>query len=209
MKKTVLALIIGTTAVTLLAGCGSETVIQNGGHTRKTSQVSDTNEDIEDDQDIPNANGEEILIARKDPTIEVNAEEFQDMLGYSFFVPDRAQNIYYYIDTDSDVGKMQFELDGVCWTAAALKRDINIPLSHPYFPEGSTELNCDFINDTAMKVHGASGEAYGYYEKVSKDWEYYYYSAGWYLDKEGYSISLDCYADSPIDSMPVEVFDFQ
>ena len=61
-----------------------------------------------------------------------------------------------------------------------------------------------------MKVHGADPKAvYGYYEKVSEDYEYYHYDANWYLDNEGYSISLACYSDAPIDSMPVEVFDLQ
>jgi hypothetical protein len=198
MKKTVLALISCTAAVLLLGGCGSAA--------GATSQLPDAQEESEQVQDFPGTGDEEILIDREDPTIEVTAEEFQDRQGYTFNVPDGAEDVIYLIDTESNCGSMTFTLDGVGWTAVEIQRDVEIPLSHPYYPEGSTEQNCDFINDPAMKVHGADGEAYGYYEKVSEDWEYYYYSADWYLANEGYSIALFCYSDAPIDSMPVEVF---
>ena len=205
MKKTALALITVSAAATLLAGCGSSSGAR-GSYSGAISSLPDAQEVSEQIQDFLGTGDEELLIARKDPTIEVTAEEFQDRQGYTFNIPDGAHDIYYYIDTDSNLGSMQFELDGVSWIASEIQRDVEIPLSHPDYPEGSTEMNCDFINDPAMKVHGADGEAYGYYEKVSEDWEYYYYSADWYLANEGYSISLYCYSDAPIDSMPVEVF---
>ena len=231
MKKTALALITCTAAVALLAGCGS-TVAADGGDTGRdvrtdadggtggdvgtdtdgdngaVSQVTDSQADPEALKDFPANDGEEILIERPDPTITVTAEEFQDMMGYSFIVPDGAKDIYYYIDTESKVGKMQFDLDGVFWTAQMLQRDVYIRLDRPHVDDCGIEITCDFKDDpAALQVHGVDPEGVnGYHMKYSEDWEQYIYSANWFLEDEGYSISLGCYSDTRIDSMPVEVF---
>ena len=215
MKKTALMLISYITAVTLFTGCGDEVDVENGGHSRVRSQPADTEEkiedyiveDMDDDPDLPETD-EKILIARQDPTIYVSAEEFQDMLNYSFNVPDDAQDIYYTIDTDSNAGTVGFTLDGIYWKASMIQRD-TICFDHHYIPDEATEISCDFENDPALKVHGAAPGISGYYLKYSDGSVQYVYTANWFLESEGFSLSLDCYADAPIDSMPVEVFDFQ
>ena len=66
MKKTALALITVSAAATLLAGCGSAS--------GATSSLPDAQEVSEQIQDLLGTGDEELLIARKDPTIEVTAE---------------------------------------------------------------------------------------------------------------------------------------
>ncbi len=205
MKKRVFALITCTATMALLAGCGSSSGASGG-----SSQMSDiVDKAVEDIQEVVTDPDEKVLIDRENPEIEVTAEEFQDFQnrqGFSFNIPDGAGNFYYVINTDSpEVGKMQFDLDGITWTATEYQIDYK-PYINYYFPNDAKELRCDFITDPSMKVHGVDGEGYGYYEKISDEYEYYYYSVYWYLEKEGYAISLNCYADAPIDSMPVEVF---
>ena len=127
------------------------------------------------------------------------------MQGYSFNVPDGAENVYYTIDTESNFGTVRFTLDGVEWSAS----EIHLPgfdLCHPSLGNGEIEVSCDFKDDPAMKVHGVAPTAKGIYIKYDDNSERYAYSACWNLDDEEYSISLDCYSEAPIDSMPVEVF---
>ena len=195
MRKKALALITCTATVALLAGCGTEAIVQNGDPAGQSLQISDADEDVD----------EKILVARADPTIEVSAEEFQNMQGYSFNVPDGAENVYYTIDTESNFGTVRFTLDGVEWSAS----EIHLPgfdLCHPSLGNGEIEVSCDFKDDPAMKVHGVAPTAKGIYIKYDDNSERYAYSACWNLDDEEYSISLDCYSEAPIDSMPVEVF---
>ena len=211
MKKTALVLITCITAVTLFTGCGDEAVVQNSGRSRVRSKAADTEERIEDyivedtEEDQGDADEEKILIARQDPTIDVTAEEFQNRLNYSFNVPDGAEDVYYTIDTDSNVGTVSFTLDDIYWKASMIQRD-TICFDHHYIPDEATEISCNFENDPAMKVHGAAPGISGYYFKYSDGSVQYVYTANWFLESEGFSLSLDCYADAPIDSMPVEVF---
>ncbi|MBO4415584.1 MAG: hypothetical protein J5824_06340 [Lachnospiraceae bacterium] len=212
MKKTALAFITCIAAVTLFTGCGDEVIVQNSGRSHVRSQPADTEEKIEDyiiedmeeDPDLPDTD-EKILVARQDPTIDVTAEEFQNRLNYSFNVPDGAQEVYYTIDTDSNVGTVSFILDGNYWKAGMIRRD-TICFDHHYIPDEATVISCDFENDPSMKVHGAAPGISGYYLKYNDGSVQYVYTANWFLENEGLSLSLDCYADAPIDSMPVEVF---
>lgn len=225
MYKMILAFITCTTAFTLLAGCGSAagTGGEGSGVTAKSGDTKEVTEDItvdiKDDiaediteditevvADYQDTDGEMVLIDRPDPTIEVSAEEFQDRMGYSFCVPDGAQDVYYFINTDTNVGMMDFTLDGVTCIAQVLQRDIYIRLDHPYIDDSGVEISCGFENDPAMKVHGADPEIKAYRVRYSDDRIEYIYSANWFLDQEAYSISLRCHADAPIDSMPVEIF---
>ena len=220
MKKTALALITCTAAVTLLAGCGSASggAVSRGSVTGSsssgatgnragvTAQLPDAEKVIEHFQEVLSPN-KEVLVDRPDPTIYVTDQEFQASMGYSFNVPDGAVDVYYTLDTDDPTfGMMGFTLDGVYWKASIIQRDVYLYLCHPYLGDGETEVSCDFIDDPAMKVHGVDPEVKGLYIKYDEDWEQYAYSASWYLDSEGYSIALDCYSEAPIDSMPVEVF---
>ena len=211
MKRTILVLITCIAAVTLFTGCGDEAVVQNSGPSRVRSKAADTEERIEDyivedtKEDQSDADEEKILIARQDPTIDVTAEEFQNRLNYSFNVPDGAEDVYYTIDTDSNVGTVSFTLNGIYWKASMIQRD-TICFDHHYIPDEATEISCNFENDPALKVHGAAPSISGYYFKYNDGSVQYVYTANWFLESEGFSLSLDCYADAPIDSMPVEVF---
>ena len=220
MKKTTLVLITCTAAVMLLAGCGSASggAVSRGSGAGSSShgttgssagaaaKLPDPKKVIEHFGEVLSPN-KEILVDRPDPTIYVTDQEFQNRMGYSFTVPDGAVDVYYTLDTDdSTVGTMGFTLDGVYWKASIIQRDVYLYLCHPYLGDGETEVSCDFKDDPAMKVHGVDPEVKGLYIKYDENWEQYAYSASWYLDGEGYSISLDCYSEAPIDFMPVEVF---
>jgi len=151
--------------------------------------------------------GAEILVQRADPEIEVTAEAFADMMGFTFSVPDDAKDVTYIIDTDTGRGTMGFYLGDVLWNARVMRHDTYLNIEGDYVDDSMEEIRCDFASDPAMTVRGVDPTyVKGYRIKYSEDWEAYMYKALWFLEDEGYIISLANYSETPVDSMPVEVF---
>lgn len=146
-------------------------------------------------------------ITRSDSEIEVTAEKFQEEIGFLFSVPEGAEDVTYSIDTETHCGFMGFVLDGVVWNAKVKRSDAFADIKNLYIEDSWEEIGCDFDSNQIMKVHGVNPDVKCYRIPYADNSEAYRCLAMWFLEDEGFMISLDSYSEKPIRTMPVEVFD--
>ena len=147
-----------------------------------------------------------ILTARPDPEIEVTAEELEKELSYRFIVPEGAENVIYFYDTESKRGTMTFYLDGVYWDAKVIRTDSYFEFNRKYIDEYTKEIVPELDSDRILQVHGIDPEINYYNTHYGQNDESFDLSAMWYLEEEGLMIALSSYSETPIHTMPVEVF---
>ena len=145
-------------------------------------------------------------ITRSNPEIEVTAEKIQEEIGFLFSVPEGAEDVTYSIDTETHRGIMGFVLDGVVWNAKVKRSDAFADIDNLYVEDSWEEIGCDFDSDQIMKVHDADPDVKCYRIHYADNNEAYMCSAMWFLEDEGFIISLDSYSEMPVHTMPVEVF---
>lgn len=147
-----------------------------------------------------------LIDTRDDPSIEVSAEEFQKEMGYSFSVPQGAQEVTYVIDTEQHRGYMGFYLDGVLWNARVKRADAFTDIVNTYIDDYVEEIGSELDSEQILQVHGADPEIHYYRYKYDNKTLSYDLTAMWYLEKEGFMVALTSYSETPIHTMPVEVF---
>lgn len=145
-------------------------------------------------------------ITRDSPEIEVTAEKFQEETGFLFSVPEGAEDVTYIIDTETKRALMGFVLNGVLWNAMVKRSDAFEDIVNLYVRDNWEEIGCDFDSDQIMKVHGADPDVKCYRIHYADNSEAYRFSAMWFLEDEGFMISLGSYSEKLVHTMPVEVF---
>ena len=154
------------------------------------------------------------ITERPSPERYVTAEEFEKEMGYSFNIPDGAEEVAYRIDTSTSdpVGFVGFYLDGVLWNAKVMHTDRSYyrdDLFEPYKIDFD-ELDFKSENGQVIKVHGVEPDVLRYFlihynSDTIKDT--YDLNAYWFLEDEGLELIMQSTSEEPIHKVPVEVFD--
>ena len=153
------------------------------------------------------SSGNERLIDKPDPEVEVTAEEFEKEYGFSPSIPEGVEEVQYVIDTDTHRGFVGFYEGDVLWNIKVLKTDEFKDIATPYSYEGTTEIDCFIDSNQDLTVQGVEPQLTCYRNQYSEDNEDYMAVAMWFLEDDGLMISLQSLSDEPVHTMPVEVFD--
>lgn len=188
----------------MLTGCasGNASITSSSpeiGTTSGNSSITSSSPEIE----VTSGNAN---ITRDTTEIKVTAEKFQEETGFLFSVPEGAEDVTYFIDTETKRALMGFVLDGVLWNAIVKRSDAFEDIVNWYVRDNEEEIGCDFDSDQIMKVHGADPDVKCYRIHFADNREAYSFSAMWFLEDEGFMISLVSFSENPVHTMPVEVF---
>ena len=110
------------------------------------------------------------------------------------------------IDPELHWGYMSFYQDGVLWNAKAKRADAFTDIVNTYIDDYVEEIGSELDNDQVLQVHGADPEIHYYRYKYNNKTISYDLTAMLHLEEEGFMVALTSYSETPIHTMPVEVF---
>ncbi len=145
-------------------------------------------------------------IERDDPEVEVTEEDFMKEFGSVISVPDDIQILEYRIDSETRRGYMAFYKDDVLWNVY-VKPVNNWPeVYRIYVDDNMTEIDPELAPGTVTKVHDTDPELHYYRIQYDENSGAYELFAKWILEDEGFQIALTSLSETPIETMPVEIF---
>ena len=167
---------------------------------------ADPPESEPDNQGVQNEPPENEQGTRENPEIEITAEEFMEKFGSVITVPEGIEILEYRIDTETERGYMAFYKDEVLWNVYVKPDNIYPEVYRVNVDEDMEETDCELSPGQVTKVHGIEPELHYYRSRYEDGSESYRLFAKWTLEEEGYELWLICYSETPIHTIPVEVF---
>lgn len=149
---------------------------------------------------------EYILIDREDPEKEITEEEFMNEFGALVSIPEDIEILGYMKDTDMQRGSVFFKKDGLQWDAYVKPVNNCLKINNIYVDENMHEIDCEFDDGQITTVDGVEPELYYYKTLYADGSEAYDFLATWDLEDKGYQIALRSFSETPIHTLPVEIF---
>ena len=191
MRKKVKVILL-TLLMCGLAACGNK-----DGNAVESGVTPDKEEDM---QDVASE------ITRDDPEVEVTEEDFMKEFGSVISVPDDIQILEYRIDSETQRGYMAFYKDDVLWNVYVKPENIWPEVYRNYVDDNMTEIEPVLAPGTVTKIHDTDPELHYYRIQYDENSGAYKLFAKWILEDEGFQIAFTSLSETPIETMPVELF---
>ena len=143
---------------------------------------------------------------RDNPEKPVSAEDFMNEYGSIVTVPDDITVLEYKINPEIQRGYMAFYKDDVLWNAYVKPVNIWPEVYGVYVDKYMEEIDCELDDGQITEVHGITPELHYYRMQYDNGSEAYELYAEWLLADEGFQIALKSYSETPIHTIPVEIF---